>query len=337
MIVSIISKKINFTLVVLFCINLLIFSLIVWINNSSDILLTCSTFSKLYSVPIFFIYFSVSIKNNESIYVVKYTKIMTVSILVFIFNILAGLLGFGFPTYNIENGSMGIKGFFYAGNEVSILFFCLYYYLLSQIPYRKIFRLMIYFIAFIVSFMIGTKTVIAACFIFSFIDYYYISSKKGKMLFPVISGIIVLITVYYFQHTNIYKFFEYRFLTTLDRNKSNILDAITSGRLTALGDFYQYWAINFSFLHFMFGIGIHPIKGIEIDFFETFFFFGIITLFFVFCFYLNLIYKSAIKGNKKLLCFNILYFIISFFAGHVWFGVMAGFFYAYINSYELNK
>jgi hypothetical protein len=260
---------------------------------------------------------------------------------VFIVNIIVGLFGFGFPTYHVENGSMGIKGFFYAGNEVSILFFCIYYYFLSQTSCKKIFRLAIYFIALIVSIIIGTKTVVVACFLFSFIDYYYISSKKGRMflnlLFPAIAGIIVVIMIYYLPHTDIYQFFELRFLTALERNKGNIFDAMMSGRLTALSNFYQNWKINFSFLYFIFGIGIPPKEAIEIDFFETFFFFGIITLLFIFVFYLNIIYKSAIKRNQRLLCFNIIYLMISFFAGHVWYSVMTGLFYAYINSYELNK
>ena len=82
---------------------------------------------------VYFIYFTEVIKRHSRSYSdYYYNRILKINSLVFIVNIIIGLLGYGYYTYPFAK--IGIKGFFYAGNEVSVLFYCLYYYFLAVIP-----------------------------------------------------------------------------------------------------------------------------------------------------------------------------------------------------------
>jgi hypothetical protein len=254
------------------------------------------------------------------------------------FNIFLGILGFGYYTYTAAR--VGIKGFFFAGNEVALIFYCLYYYILTQVDRKDKKILVVYLLALTIALLMATKASVFSCLLISAIDYYMRSSKKKKfymkLLLPFILLILFILGSYIIPKTEFYQFVKYNITRGLSGGKS-ILSAILSGRDAFLKAYYEFWKTNSSLTVFLFGLGNSSQKGIEIDFFDVFFTFGIIFLILTTAFYSYLIYLSIKRRNYEMFFFNIIYLVISFFAGHVWFSVSAGLFYAYINAIELKS
>jgi hypothetical protein len=274
---------------------------------------------------------------------------MNINLLVFLANIAIGIFGFGYYAY--EFADIGIVGFFYAGNEIAILFFCLYYYVLTRISKENNkYILLIYALSFAIALLMATKTSVLSCVFLSFIDYYYRTSKKQKiLLFISLLLIIIPCFIFFLPQTQFYKFVSSKFVRQLN-NGSSLWDAILSGRADRVGPSYTHWKDNFSLIRFLFGMGFiahaggrvpvsssFSVRRIEIDPLETFFYFGIILFLVLIVFYIYIIKLCLQKRNKKLFYFNMLFMVISFTAGHSWISVMAGVFFAGINAYELGK
>ena len=81
---------------------------------------------KYFIWPISFVYFAKLFQQNPNVSSFIF-KIILISYLVLVGNIFLGILGFGYQFY--PNYDTGVKGFFYSGNEFSLLFilltFCL--------------------------------------------------------------------------------------------------------------------------------------------------------------------------------------------------------------------
>jgi hypothetical protein len=145
---------------------------------------------------------------------------------------------------------------------------------------------------------------------------------------------IICLTVIFVPQTEFYRNFESRILPGLTRN--NIIDGLLSGRITQVKKWYTVWASDINILTILFGIGYSLRHGpMEIDFFFTFYFYGIVLLAILFSFHLYLIFMSYKKSNFRLMYFNILYLMISFTSGYIFQNVMAGVFFTYINVSEL--
>jgi hypothetical protein len=308
-----------------------------FINFSGDYFESFNMISKLISNQIFFIYFYNLIKCNRKPAIYYYSGIFKINIIIFLLNIFLGLLGFGYYTYN--SAKIGIKGFLYAGNEVSVIFFCLYYYLLTKINKKSGKIFIVYFFVLIIALLIASKTCVLSCILISAIDYYIRATRKKrfyiKLLWPFIVLILIGLGLIFIPQTQFYKNVEYR----IDRGLAgggNVLSAIMSGRIDYLMKGYEIWKADKSLTVLLFGLGSLP-KNVEIDNFDVFFMYGVIFTILMTAFYVCLIFMSVKKKNHKLFSFNIIYLFISFTAGHVWLSVSAGLFYAYINAHELKN
>jgi hypothetical protein len=292
---------------------------------------------KLITIPFFYIYFNTSIGFGEKIYVDKFKRIMDLNLLVFLGNIIIGIFGFGYYTY--PTAKFGIKGFFFAGNEVSMIFFCLFYYYLSKIPYEKKYILFVYIIAIIIAALIGTKTGFIACCLLSIVDYYYRLKKDKRIIFifcfPILISIFLISAIGFLSETEFYKFIYFRMFVASSKGE-NLLNILLSGRVEYFYNNYRIWIDEFTLLTFLFGLGDYLAMDVEIDFFNTLFNCGIIYLSMILYFYLFIIYKCWKKLKRRLFFFNVIYLFISLTAGHVWFSVMSGLFFAYLNVYEIN-
>jgi hypothetical protein len=286
---------------------------------------------------IYFIYFYTIFKSYIDPENIRYNVFFIISLIVFLCNIILGIFGFGFYTY--PSLQVGIKGFFYAGNEASALFYCLYYTVLVKIKGNSNKILIVYIIAIIVSLLITTKTGIISCLLISAIDYYFRSSKKRKfyikLYFPIILLIVIALAIYFLPKTTIYKVMENRIKYLLERQYS-LMDAIFAGRILFLKNAFKIWEFNLSPVVLLFGTGVIYTKYVEIDLFDLFFSFGLIFTIIILSFYFYIIYLSTRIKNYRLVFFNLLYLSISLTAGHIWSSVMTGLYFAYINAFELN-
>lgn len=334
--ISIASKSHKYFTFILFCIMFLCFNygykmILPNIDASADM----SFFVRFIIIPAMFMYYRLLLKKNNLKINTMFKQIMVFNIFVFIINFFLGLIGYGFRSYG--NLEFGRKGFFHNVAELVGLMFCFFYYITSEIKHI-IPKIIFYSIVICMAFIIGTKAAILSIFLFSLIDLYYTSSQKRrfflKLFSPIIIIMIICLTVIFVPQTEFYRNFESRILPGLTRN--NIIDGLLSGRITQVKKWYTVWASDINILTILFGIGYSLRHGpMEIDFFFTFYFYGIVLLAILFSFHLYLIFMSYKKSNFRLMYFNILYLMISFTSGYIFQNVMAGVFFTYINVSEL--
>jgi hypothetical protein len=280
-------------------------------------------------------YYRLLVKKNSSRIETLFKQVFFFNIVIFIVNFFLGIMGYGFKSYG--NLEFGRKGFFHNVAELTGLMFCFFYYIISKIKHI-VHKIIFYFIVICMAFVIGTKAAILSIFIFSLIDLYYTSSSRRKFFLKLYSPIIIFIVSYliiiFVPKTEFYKNFESRILPNLTRE--NLINGLLSGRVTQVKTWYKIWLPDLNILTLLFGIGYSLLHGpMEIDFFFTLYFYGVVLLIIVFSFYLYLILMSYKKGNVRLMYFNIIYLMISFTSGYIFQNVMAGVFFSYINAYEL--
>ena len=300
-----------------------------WVLNPvfADFQQSFQTLFKIFCVIIAYIYFINSYNKQYIINIIKSNYF------VFFVNILAGILGFAYGTYQYDGQSVGSKGFFYAGNEVTYTFICLVF---LTIYYKVYPNIILYGLNIVISFLIGTKAGILASILLVCGAIYYNSSKMKQkyILFSFVIMIFIsfeLVTVF-LKDTLLMKLIFYKF-GQHQTGSLPILNALLSGRLNFLSQVEFVFFKDFSLYYFLFGMGFpRSISRIEMDFFEVFYYYGLSTLFIITSFYILLLRKTTIKRYRYLRFFNIICISISFLAGHVLYSLMGGMFFAIANG-----
>jgi len=264
--------------------------------------------------------------------VLKYGKAaIWLSFFVLLGNLILGALGVGFASYG--TGEIGIKGFFFASNELSGVFVTLFGVFLHHAWQKgKSFYALASLIAFVFGFMIATKAAMLSAAVLSFAipifnernRIFHLSRLKLGMMLPIIIVISVLAVtiVQILEATGLWS----RFVWLYD--KKGALGLILSGR-----DKYVINAVDAvdhysSLLTAVFGYGRSGLEVItqgtvEVDPIDMYFWFGIpglafflfISTLFIRVSYLSTRLKQGYWGPTVLLT-NITLIGISMIAGH---------------------
>lgn len=284
-----------------------------------------SFISRYLIIIILYEYFIQLIKQyNISRYLYKIIKF---NFIVLVCNILLGLLGIGYGTYD----NFGSKGFFYAGNETSGVLLTLapviLYIAIKKFSIKSLQFVVIMAICLISAVLLGTKSALLGIFIILFYIIWKYSRIKKMYILSFITCIITGVCYYIYHH---FSFMLDRFLFAFDKRDKGWM-ALLSGREefyeTNMTEFYSSNPIgNF------FGLGM-PDKTIEIDFFDFLFIGGYLAMFLLITLWIINLRKSYKKGEIPSLIFftNLLLIGISFVAGHIYSSAMAGPFIAIIN------
>jgi len=317
---------------------LIILSLLAWLVLSMTVMLLTEskTFSiavqtciKLISVIVFYLYFKSYLQFEKHSY--KYLKnIILVNAFVFFANIFAGILGFGYSTYGY---GVGIKGFFFAGNEIFLILLAITFLLIKNKSKR--FRIVVGCIALLFSILIGTKTAMLALLILLLVNAYKNLNKVWKILVIILIPVLILGFIYLFNtvlaNLPIFSTIIYNF----ERNKKvtgSIVGALLSGRIDFLNNNLNYFNQQTDLLHSLFGgNSYYNDKNVEIDFFDALILNGGVMAVIILCFYIFLLYKSVKKKDITLIAMNFAVFLISFTAGHIWANLTGGIFYIIAN------
>jgi hypothetical protein len=249
---------------------------------------------------------------------------------VVIFNVLVlGVMNIGFAAYNDENVATS-KGFFFAGNELSVLAIILFSYMIfksysAKWKYRGLFLL----ILLVTAFYIGTKSMIVGTIILNLLipkitvpaRNRSISKKIFKTVTVIFIVIIIVIGGYHFLTlTGVWHRWVFFY------NKNGIA-FIFSGRLDFVSEGIMDY-VNAPLLFKFMGLG--GFRTVEMDFFDVLLNFGAFGVFTIYSFYLLILGNiRRLKSNKEYpfarLSFITLIFIlyISFFAGHVIFSTFS--------------
>lgn len=324
---------------------LILFLLLSWCLNymllsDFNITLEFSVLLKLIIIPISMYYFVSISRLNFEYFLSKIKQIFVISFAVVIINILIGLAGFGFNSY-VEG--IGSKGFFFAGNELSVLYVVLLAFLLlytfknySKAKYAIASVLGLFFGLFI-----ATKVTMFSILMLMFIIP--LVSIKWKITTKKIIGVSVSLVLFASLSVMVYNYLFISglidkwtyFLKIYDYNYVSI---ILSGRDRFLEQAYLMSIENSHIIHEMFGYSytgyVSLIKqsttlhgqSIEMDFFDIYFFYGLFGLFAVLSFWFVGFYAYFKNGAKNhvILFTSILVLAISFLSGHVLFSGMSG-------------
>jgi hypothetical protein len=261
-----------------------------------------------------------------------------ISFAVLSLNLILGVLGFGFSSYgNADSESsnqIGVKGFFYAGNEVSglfILFFGIALHLIwqkSKVTYFAFAPLV-----FIAGLLVATKSAMLSAAVLVFAIPLFnernrllnLTWLKVKMMLPIIlMGIIlVFLLVPVLEATGLWERFVWFY-----QNKG-VIGIIMSGRdefvLNAMVVYQQFASLPEILFGFgRGGLGLITKDSMEIDPIDMYFWFGIagallfvlIFLVFIRVSYLATKVKDSLWGSNVLVI-NIVLFGVSIIAGHI--------------------
>lgn len=245
-------------------------------------------------------------------------------------NFLAGLAGFGFRTYSY--GRTGIKGFFYAGNELSIVVFCMFVYWFI----RNQNKILTFFIFIAISLFTGTKAAIFGTVLYYLLYMFYYRPRKYMHKFFVLLGVVIifLLSRNYILNINVIRYQINNIEWRLNQTGASLLDVLLSGRLSFLDNLFSNARKNFSFTSVLIGFGV-PYKSVEIDIFDTFYSYGALVGILITAFYVCVMIKS--RKNKNIFYFNLIYLLLSLTAGHVWFNTTSAILFCIINIQEVQQ
>lgn len=279
---------------------------------------------KIMMYPFVFFYLNDTYKNqnNGSFYL---ERICFYNFITIFINQILGIAGLGFSTYN--DGGFGIKGFYFDGNAMAVVCFCLFVFYFS-IKKNNFYS----FIIFLCSVLLGTKTSILAIMLYYFLISFYRAKLKTKVKLLLFFVIFIGGFVYSILFTDIFSYHIEKFKRMYELFNGRIIDVLLSGRSIDLKNHTKFYNENFSIKQFLFGYGYREgVKIIELDFFDTLYSYGFLFCFFILILYIYPLYSN--RKNKEIFVFDLLILLITFTSGHVWYNTSTALFLVINNIY----
>ena len=236
------------------------------------------------------------------------------------------MFGFGFSTYV---GDLGYKGFYYAGNEISVLMIMIFAISLQSLKAEKSWINLLNLILNIISiFLIGTKTVYIAVIIL-LVTALYVGRITDKKILSIILFVPVGIFGIWYVFTNL-KFFQQIIAAWRWRyvyQGTGILDFLLSGRGEYLEKALHSAYSEKAFSHFVTGLSPNLVVNqmnnlVEMDIIDLILWFGVIVTFFIIVVYASYLKKAIQLKNPIYIIDIFLVYGTSIMAGHVIFAPM---------------
>lgn len=253
------------------------------------------------------------------------------------------LLNVGYDSYILGGG---FKGFYYANNEINIFLICtsifaIDHFIESVLHRKPDFKFAIFTVLnFIALFMIGSKTSLLALALIVIIYLWKLRKRKTLLLgalFGLLLGTLLLGVVFQKQIVEMVErllYYFHRFASPDSKEGGSIFDFLFSLRNQR---FYPSFALNvienpLGVFHFLFGVGhfaqvdLSVLETLmEMDFFDTFLWYGAIVAFSVLILYFTFFYRSFRRKGKFVYQLMFLFcYLFAFMAGHVWYSALAG-------------
>ena len=293
--------------------------------------------------PLILFYFLIDRLKRDTDFFARILAVIKINGFIFLSNMLAGYFGLGFSTYGQggEN-SVGSKGYFYAGNEISALLvvFCAFFVASAYIRNRLNYALMsILYIS--IGFLVSTKTAILASVLLVFLIPALYEGRRIILLNNMTSIIFSLsIMIIFIQAVVIYEAFKntpiYSRLFFIFEN-NGVVGLLFSARDMFIG---ELWSL-FVGKSYVFGIFLgHGISyyadftkySVEMDMLDMFFWHGltgVATLMIVFVYLTH--WSWAHFANDRypfariVLVTNLMLLAISNLSGHIFTSGMLAF------------
>jgi hypothetical protein len=295
-----------------------------------------------YLMPLFSVLFFVKlIRTTNKRNIELLFKLVRFSYVFFVFNILIKYLGFGYPMY--IHGDVGSKGFFYAGNETSVVLIVLGSILGFKIWQNEskfkylLFFLFNLFVGLTISSKTGTIGVILTFILIPMsLPKAKINIKRlSYLLLSIFIFIPVLLAVVWEFLVNSPVFLRLKWFW----NELDIITFIFSNRNNFFVDGLNVYIEKYNFIEKVFGVGqtrYEALNGnsiVEIDSVDIFFAYGLVGLV-LFIFLIAVLWVQALRFKRSnnysfsgLVSLMIVVLLgISTIAGHVFSSGMAAIF-----------
>ncbi len=283
----------------------------------------------------FLITFSLKLLYDKKIFsVLTIDKIInTYTVLAPLTIILPYICGIGFEAYT----NSGYRGFYYANNEINIVLICTYILTTDNLFENFSFKYFsIYVINIVGLLLIGSKTSIIVI-ILTLIIYLYKFRKKifynKNRFFAFICSIGIIFIIFKKFLSNIIERLIFFYDMLVVQGNGTFITFLLSNRDKRLAPaFFQNFISNDNgILNFFVGIGNYAQTNakdmnslMELDFFDTFLWFGIFMACLVLFLYIKIIYTAfRYRGLFKYKFCYIIVFAFSLIAGHVWFSALS--------------
>ena len=297
------------------------------------------TFSRFLSLPYLYLYFRFSFRYFPKKTICNAEKAFLVAWGVFACNVVLGLMGYGVSTYG-EDGEidMGVKGFFFAGNELggimAVIAPFMFYWILMRLSGLKF--VVAYVAVIATGVLVGTKTsILVAVLSAVVVPLLYLSPRKRVRLLlalAVIIGLTVSYVINMIAESPIGVIKQWLYLY----NKGGLVQLLYSSR-------DKFWDVNerlfygSDFLTQLLGMGRIE-KLTERDHLDSMLMFGYLGLIVITSFFIYLLIRAFRHRQNnslmKIVIFsNLLVLGIGYMAGHVWFSAMASVYIALLNAF----
>lgn len=294
--------------------------------------------SKFLSLLFLYAYFRICIFTFPLKTTFYARNVMVIAWLVVAFNVIVGLMGYGIPSYGEDAEEMGVKGFFFAGNELggimAVLVPFIVYLVLMNLSGIK--AILAYVVIILVGVLIGTKSSILVTLLSVIIvPILYMSfTKRLRLLF----GLVIIAFVAFHFFADMFEDFS---IGALDRwiyfyDTGGVSRLVFSGR----DDFWEFKKelfFNSGIVSQLFGIGAEGkfVERDHLDFLLIFGYFGLvfIVLFFLYLLVVAIRYRHNNSMVKVIIFSDGLVLGIGYMAGHVWFSAMASLYIALLNAF----
>lgn len=294
--------------------------------------------SRYLTIILSFYFFANYFQNNRGEKLIF--QIVYISYAVVVINILVKYIGIGYPMYNYDD--IGSRGFFFAGNEISVLLL-----ILSAIIGKRLWEQKNYTLYFIIGFLsiftaltISSKaSMIGTIIIFLLVPIKRpsISSINFKAVFKyglsilVVTPLIIMTSWRFIKNSKVYDRFEH-FYEELD-----FLTFIYSNRNTFFFEYLEIYKKEYNLVEKFIGVGqtayedLSEMQTVEIDSIDILFAQGVLGVIVFIClvaFVLLQSIKFSFFSNYTYANFTffmcVLLFTISNFSGHTFNSGMAG-------------
>lgn len=255
---------------------------------------------------------------------------LRLGLLAVVLNLMIGILGFGYKSYSIGEGGVGIKGFYVAGNELGGAIVILFGFALHFVwNYKKKYFYFTALFSLFCGLLVSTKAVMLSTLLLC-IAIPFCNGRRNlfKLKFIIPAFLLFLFVLSFWQELFEWFGIYEKLLYTFEHN--GIRGVIYSGRLdfteAILSSFFDYAGI----FEYLFGIGILGISHIcpdkyfaEIDFVDMFTTIGIVGSLLIYFLHLSmlriLIKDSSIQNFAVpiIVLVNALLILLSFFSGHI--------------------
>ncbi|RBM44926.1 hypothetical protein DLR65_18935 [Vibrio tarriae] len=241
------------------------------------------------------------------------------TLLFLFFNVVIGVFGYGFNTYD----DSGFKGYIYAGNSLSaILALLTTHYLVVMYRDGLIKYILTAFFFLAISFLIGTKSGILSVVIISIFVFLYDAKLKVIIRFLTFSMLFLLVLFlfgdFFLQSAlyarSLYIYQEYGLLGLVLSGRNEFFNSVSK-------EFFDSSLSTFLLGLYKYGVNSLEHDVVEMDWVDLLFSYGFIiyaVYFMCFVFYVLFCIRNT-NGlyRKEIIISGVMLIIISFIAGHV--------------------